>query len=278
VIKIIFYTAFALCAFAFNSILCRMALRGGEADAAGFTAVRLVSGAVTLIVISYLFGKGKSVSGGNFISAFFLFGYAICFSLAYLGLSAGTGGLILFGCVQLTMILVALFRGERPGVLEWVGLIAAIGGLVYLVLPGLSAPPLHSAGLMAAAGVAWGIYTLRGKSAGDPLGSTTGNFIWSVPMIVLAAIPYFSQLHLSTRGVLLAILSGAVASGVGYTAWYAALKHLSSTRAAVLQLSVPILVAAGGIAFLGEAATTRLWIAAALILGGVGLTVAAKGR
>lgn len=279
VIKIIFYTAFALTAFAFNSILCRMALRGGEADAAGFTAVRLISGAVTLITISYfLGGKSKSVGSGNWISAFFLFAYAICFSFAYLGLNAGTGALILFGCVQLTMILVTLFRGERPGGLEWTGLIAAMGGLVYLVLPGLAAPPLFNAGLMAAAGIAWGVYTLRGRSSGDPLGDTTGNFVWSVPMVVLASVPFFSRIHLSTRGILLAILSGAVASGVGYTAWYAALKHLSSTRAAVLQLSVPIIAAVGGIAFLSETATTRLWIAAALILGGIGLTIAGKGR
>lgn len=256
-----------------------MALRGGEADASGFTAVRLISGAVTLITISYFFGgKSKSVGSGNWISAFFLFAYAITFSFAYLGLNAGTGALILFGCVQLTMILIALFRGERPGSLEWVGLIAALGGLVYLVFPGLTAPPLYSAGLMAAAGISWGIYTLRGKSSNDPLGDTTGNFVWSVPMIILASIPLFSQIHLSTRGILLAVLSGAVASGVGYTAWYAALKHLSSTRAAVLQLSVPVIVAAGGIAFLSETATTRLWIAAALILGGIGLTILSRGR
>jgi drug/metabolite transporter (DMT)-like permease len=279
VTKIIFYTGFALVAFAFNSILCRMALRGGEADAVGFTAVRLVSGAVTLITLGYFFGKGKSITRGNFLSAFFLFAYAIWFSLAYLGLNAGTGALILFGCVQLTIIVVALFRGERPGVLEWVGLLAAVGGLIYLVSPGLKeAPPIYSAGLMAAAGIAWGVYTLRGRSSGDPLGETTGNFVWTVPMIVLAAVPYYSQIHLSTRGVLLAVLSGAAASGIGYTAWYAALKHLASTRAAVLQLSVPVIAAAGGIAFLAETATTRLWIAAALILGGIGLTILGKGN
>jgi drug/metabolite transporter (DMT)-like permease len=279
VIKIILYTAFALTAFALNSILCRMALRGDEADAAGFTAVRLLSGAVALTTISYFFGGGgKSLKGGNFLSAFFLFAYAICFSMAYLGLNAGTGALILFGCVQLTMILVALIRGERPGGLEWLGLGAAIGGLVYLVFPGLTAPPPLSAGLMGAAGIAWGAYTLRGKASGDPLGDTTGNFVWSVPMVLLACIPFFSQIHLSARGIILAVVSGAVASGIGYTAWYAALKHLSSTRAAVLQLSVPVIAAAGGIAFLSETATTRLWIAAALILGGIGLTIAGRGK
>ena len=256
-----------------------MALRGGEADAVGFTLVRLVAGAVTLITISYFFGKGtKSQGRGNWISAFFLFAYAICFSLAYLALNAGTGALILFGSVQMTMILVSLIRGEKPGMLEWVGLAVALGGLIYLVLPGLAAPPLYSSVLMAAAGIAWGAYTLRGKGSGDPLAETTGNFIWAVPMIAVASIPFASQIHLSNRGFILAVLSGAVASGIGYTVWYAALKHHTSTRAAVLQLSVPVIAAAGGILFLSEVATTRLWIAGAMILGGIGLTIAGRGK
>jgi len=251
-----------------------MALRGGEADSIGFTLVRLIAGAVTLITISYFFGKGTQTAGrGNWISAFFLFAYAICFSLAYLALNAGTGALILFGSVQLTMILFALFRGERPGVLEWLGLATALGGLVYLVLPGLSSPPLYSSALMAVAGAAWGVYTLRGKGGGDPLALTTGNFIWSVPMIAVASIPFFSQIHLSNRGIGLAILSGAVASGIGYTVWYAALRHHTSTRAAILQLAVPVIAAGGGILFLSETVTMRLWIASALILGGIGLTI-----
>ena len=274
VIRTILLTAFALIAFAFNSILCRMALRGGEADAIGFTFIRLVAGALTLIAISYFFGKGtKTSERGNWISAFFLFAYAVCFSLAYLALSAGTGALILFGSVQLTMILIALFRGERPGVVEWLGLGIALGGLVYLVFPGLASPPLHSSLLMAAAGAAWGIYTLRGKGGGDPLAQTTGNFLWSVPMIAVAGIPFFSQIHLSGRGIVIAIVSGGIASGLGYTVWYAALKFHTSTRAAVLQLAVPLIAAAGGVLLLSETATTRLWIAAALILGGIGLTI-----
>jgi drug/metabolite transporter (DMT)-like permease len=274
VIRTILLTAFALIAFAFNSILCRMALRGGEADAIGFTFIRLVAGAVTLITISYFFGKGtKTSERGNWISAFFLFAYAVCFSLAYLALSAGTGALILFGSVQLTMILIALFRGERPGAVEWLGLGIALGGLVYLVFPGLASPPLHSSLLMAAAGAAWGIYTLRGKDGGDPLAQTTGNFLWSVPMIAVASIPFFSQIHLSGRGIVIAIVSGGIASGLGYTVWYAALNFHTSTRAAVLQLAVPLIAAAGGVLLLSETATTRLWIAAALILGGIGLTI-----
>ena len=273
------YTTFALIAFAFNSILCRMALRGGEADAAGFTLVRLVSGALTLIVISYFFGKEKNFKGrGNWPSAFFLFAYAICFSFAYLSLTAGTGALILFGAVQLTMITFAILRGERPNALEWTGLTAAVAGLVYLVLPGLSAPPLASSALMAAAGASWGVYTLRGKGSSSPLADTTGNFTFAVSMILIAALPFVGSLHLSSTGILLAVLSGAVASGVGYTVWYTALKYHTATRAAVLQLSVPVIAALGGILFLAETATARLAVAAALTLGGIVLTIYGRRR
>ena len=274
--KIIASTAFALVAFAFNSILCRMALRTGEADAAGFTAVRLASGAVALIVISYFVSDSKSLKRGNWYSAFFLFAYAICFSFAYIGLTAAAGALILFSAVQFTMIVVALIRGERPGGLEWLGLVIALSGLVYLVFPGLSSPPLFASGLMAAAGVAWGFYTLRGRGSGDPLGDTTGNFIRAVPMIAIAAIPFLSQINLSTRGIVLAILSGAIASGLGYTVWYFALKHHTATRAAVLQLSVPVIAAFGGVLLLSEIMTKRLVIASVIILGGVGLTIAGR--
>jgi drug/metabolite transporter (DMT)-like permease len=279
-IRIVGYTLFALVAFAFNSILCRMALRGGEADAAGFTAVRLVSGAVMLIVISYFFGTSKSLHGmrGNWISAFFLFAYAICFSFAYVGLTAAAGALILFSSVQFTMIAIAISRGERPGGLEWIGLLVAFGGLLYLVFPGLSAPPLFASVLMAAAGIAWGLYTLRGKGSGDPLGDTTGNFIRAVPMIVVAAIPFWYQIELSPRGIILAILSGAIASGVGYTVWYAALRHHTATRAAVLQLSVPVITAFGGVVLLSELMSTRLLIASAMILGGIAMTILRRGR
>ncbi|HUR99365.1 MAG TPA: DMT family transporter [Pyrinomonadaceae bacterium] len=277
-IKIIGYTAFALVAFAFNSILCRMALRGGEADAAGFTAVRLASGAVALIVISYFFGKGRgsNTRRGNWISAFFLFGYAICFSFAYVGLTAATGALILFSSVQFTMITVTLFRGDRPGSLEWIGLLTALGGLVYLVFPGLSSPPFYASMLMAAAGVAWGVYTLRGKGSGDPLGDTTGNFIRTVPMIAIATIPFLSQINLSARGIVLAVLSGAIASGGGYTVWYAVLKHHTATRAAVLQLAVPVIASLAGVLLLSESMSSRLLIASTLILGGIAVTIVGR--
>lgn len=278
--KAIFYTAFALVAFAFNSILCRLALSEGEADAAGFTLVRLGSGAVTLLLISYVAGGRKIIrERGNWFSAFFLFAYAFCFSFAYLGLTAGTGALILFGSVQLTMIGWAIFCGERPRVLEWTGLTAAVAGLVYLVLPGLTAPPLVSSALMAAAGAAWGFYTLRGKrSSSSPLSDTAGNFARSVPMIMIASLPFISQIRLSPRGLILAVMSGAVASGVGYSVWYAALRSLTSSRAAVLQLSVPVITAVFGVVFLAENATLRLAVAAVAILGGILLTIFGRRR
>src|SRR5687767_12451911 len=255
-----------------------MALRTGEADAAGFTAVRLVSGAIALIAISYFVNSGKGLKRGNWFSAFFLFAYAICFSFAYIGLTAAAGALILFSSVQLTMIAVALFRGERPRGLEWLGLLIALGGLLYLVFPGLSSPPLFASVLMAGAGIAWGFYTLRGKGSSEALGDTTGNFVRSVPMVALAAIPFLSQIHLSTRGIILAILSGALASGVGYTVWYEALKHHTATRAAVLQLAVPVIAAFGGVMILSETMSTRLLIASALILGGIGMTILGRRK
>jgi drug/metabolite transporter (DMT)-like permease len=276
-LRVFLYTVFALTAFAFNSILCRMALGRDEIDAASFTAIRLLSGAVTLSILLLLTNKKRSIfKAGNWRSAFFLFAYAICFSFAYLGLTTATGALILFGCVQMTMIGISISNGERPSWLEWLGLVVAVAGLVYLVLPGLTSPPLINAVLMAAAGVAWGIYTLRGRGSKDPLADTTGNFIRSVPMMALAALPFLSQIHLSNRGIVLAILSGSVASGIGYTVWYAALKYHTATRAAVLQLAVPVLAAGGGILFLAESADLRLVVAAALILGGIGLTIAGR--
>jgi drug/metabolite transporter (DMT)-like permease len=275
--KVFLYTTFALVAFAFNSILCRLALRGDEADAAGFTAVRLASGAVALIVISYFLGrKNRSLKAGSWPSAFFLFAYAVCFSFAYLGLTAATGALILFGAVQMTMIGVAIFKGERPSALEWLGLAVAVGGLVYLVLPGLASPPLISSALMAAAGISWGAYTLRGRSSGDPLANTTGNFVRSLPFAAVVVVAFLPNLHLSARGIVLAVLSGAVTSGVGYTVWYAALKYHTSTRAAVLQLAVPVIAAIAGVMLLNELATARLAIAAVLILGGIGLAIFGK--
>lgn len=272
--KIFALTSFALIAFAFNSILCRTALAAGEADAASFTLIRLFSGAVTLAVLVLASGKTQNpAKSGNWPSAFFLFAYAAAFSFAYVGLTTATGALILFGCVQLTMVGVSVLRGGRPTVFEWVGLAVAFGGLAYLMLPGLSAPPLLNALLMAAAGAAWGFYTLRGKGSEDPLADTAGNFIRAVPMMLAVALFFLPGVHLSGRGALLAVLSGAAASGIGYSVWYAALKHHTPTRAAVLQLSVPVIAAFGGVVLLAEAASPRLVVAGCLILGGIGLTL-----
>jgi drug/metabolite transporter (DMT)-like permease len=277
--KASFYTIFALVCFAFNSILCRLALRTDEIDAPAFTVIRLVSGAIVLLVALTFFGnKNREKGRANWLSAFFLFAYAICFSFAYLGLTTATGALVLFGSVQLTMIVFAVVKGERPRVLEWLGLILAFGGLVYLLLPGLEAPPLLSAALMIAAGIAWGFYTLRGRGSKNPLADTAGNFARSVPFVVLAAAPFLAQIHLSVKGAALAVLSGAIASGLGYTVWYAALKYHTATRAAVLQLSVPAIAAAGGILFLAESVSLRLMLASALILGGIGLVIVGKKK
>ncbi len=293
--KPLIYTSFALTAFALNSILCRLALRGDEADAAGFTAVRLASGAAALVLIRLLFGSPRVGSGevgtsrvsfltsgplrhGSWLSALFLFAYAVCFSFAYLGLEAGTGALILFGSVQLTMIAVAILRGERPSAIEWLGLAAAVGGLVYLVLPGLASPPLSSSLLMAASGAAWGGYTLRGRGSRDPLADTTANFVRSLPMAALLAVAFVPAIHLSPRGWLLAALSGAVTSGLGYTVWYSALRYHTATRAAVLQLAVPLIAAAAGAVLLAEPATMRLAVAALLILGGIAAAIAGRRK
>jgi drug/metabolite transporter (DMT)-like permease len=279
--KAVFYTGFALVAFACNSIFCRLALGLDLIDAASFTAVRILSGAAALFIIFSIFGKKNDAESrkGNWLSAFFLFLYAVCFSFAYNGLSTGTGALILFGSVQATMIGAAIFKGERPTPAEWLGLFIAVGGLVYLVLPGLSAPPFFSSALMALAGAAWGFYTLRGRKSADPLADTAGNFIRAVPFAALLAFaPFVAGMRISGSGLLLAALSGVVASGIGYAVWYAALKFHTATRAAVLQLSVPVLAAAGGIVFLSETVTSRLLISAVLVLGGIGAAVAAKRK
>lgn len=274
--KIFLLTTLALIAFAFNSILCRLALGGEAIDATGFTLIRLVSGAITLVFISFVVNKKVEIERGNWLSAFFLFGYAICFSFAYLKLTTATGALILFGSVQLTMICAALIRGERPNFLEWLGLFLAFSGLVYLVFPGLSAPPLGFSVLMISAGIGWGFYTLRGRGSENPLADTTGNFIRTVPMILLFAAPFYSQIYLSAKGTILAVLSGAMASGIGYSVWYSVLKYHTATRAATLQLAVPAIAAIGGVIFLAESFTARLILSSGLILGGIGIAILSK--
>ncbi len=275
--KTLLYTIFALVAFAMNSVLCRLALGAAAIDAASFSTIRLLSGACTLLLITVLFkGNVSSLNRGNWISPALLFLYAIAFSLAYINLSAGTGALILFGSVQATMLIAALRSGERPHPLEWAGLFLALIGLVYLVLPGLAAPQPVSSALMAMAGISWGFYSLRGRGTRDPLADTTNNFIRALPFVFVVNLIMLRDVHISTKGFLFAVLSGAVASGVGYVVWYAALRELTATRAATVQLLVPVLAALGGVMLLSEAISLRLLLSAMMILGGVGLALAGR--
>jgi len=268
-------TTLAMIAFASNSLLNRLALGQNTIDAVSYTAIRLTTGAAMLWLISYL---QKNKVAGNWISAVMLFTYAIAFSFAYLSLSIGTGALILFGSVQVTMILAALRSGERPHLLEWLGVLLALGGLVYLVFPGIKAPsPLGSA-LMVMAGIAWGIYSLRGRGVSSPLASTAGNFIFAVPFILTVWLLRAGNVHVSQYGILLASASGAIASGVGYVIWYAALRGLTATRAAIVQLSVPVLAGWAGVVFLAEDISLRLILAGLLILGGIALAATARSR
>ncbi len=272
-LRIVLLTAAALCAFAANSILCRLALGAASIDAASFTTIRLSSGALALWLIYALRRKKATRLQGSWTSAALLFLYAAAFSFAYIELTAGSGALMLFGAVQATMILAGLLAGERPPPLGWVGLVIALGGLVYLVSPGLAAPPLASASLMASAGLAWGLYSLRGRGVADATAATTGNFIRSVPFVLIISPLMLLSIKLSPAGIGLAVLSGALTSGVGYVIWYAALPGLTRARAATAQLSVPILAAFGGVAFLAEDLSLRLIIAAVLVIGGIGLAL-----
>jgi drug/metabolite transporter (DMT)-like permease len=263
--------ALALVGFAANSLLCRAAIGGGAIDPQAFTLIRIVSGAGMLLVLA----RGRQ-GRRDWKAAFALAFYAAAFAFAYLRLSAGTGALLLFGSVQLTMIAVALVRGERPTALAWVGYLLALGGLVWLVAPGVHAPPASFAVLMVLAGAAWGVYTLRGRGAADPLADTATNFALAVPL-ALAATLVPGPRHATWPGVGLAVASGALASGIGYALWYRALPALSRARAATLQLAAPALAALGGVLFLGETPTARLAVAAALVLGGIGIAVSRKG-
>ena len=265
-------TILALTAFAANSVLCRAALGEATIDAASFSALRLLSGALTLWLLVTL-RRGRTKLGGSWPSATCLFLYAVPFSFAYESLATGTGALILFGAVQATMLLAAVLSGERPGWLQWLGLLTALGGLVYLVLPGVSAPdPLGSA-LMTVAGIGWGFYSLRGRAATDALGETAGNFARSLPLVALVSTAGLGAMRVEATGAMLAVASGSLASGVGYAIWYAALRGLTASVAATVQLSVPVLAAVGGVLFMSEAVTPRLAMASVLILGGVALAL-----
>ena len=262
-------------AFAGNSVLCRIALMHTRIDAANFTSIRLVSGAVTLWAIAKFIRNG-SAGKGNWISAFALFAYAAGFSFAYLSLTAATGALLLFGAVQATMIGHGLWAGERFHKQQFVGLMLAFGGLVGLLLPGLSAPPLVGSLLMLVAGVAWGVYSLRGRGTVNPIRVTAGNFLRASLLAVALSSLHYSSGNLEIVGVCYAIASGALASGLGYAIWYSVLPKLKATNAATVQLSVPVFAAFGGIIILGESLTARFVCASLAILGGIALVVLSK--
>ena len=270
-------TSLALLAFAANSVICRAALGGHFIDPAGFTLIRLSTGAATLQVFRAGWRRAPRTRF-DLLQPAMLFLYATTFSFAYLSLGAGTGALILFASVQATMILAAFRSGERFRFLEGTGLVLALGGLACLVAPGLTAPSPVGAVLMASAGVTWGVYSLRGRGSVDALGDTLRNFILATPLSLLVAGVAFRSVHLSSPGVALAAASGAIMSGLGYVAWFAALRGLPAIRAAIVQLAVPALAAAGGVAFLSERLSLRLVLAAVLILGGVGLAMSRPSR
>jgi drug/metabolite transporter (DMT)-like permease len=273
--RVVILTLLAMVAFASNSLLCRLALKQTTIDAASFTLIRLLSGVIALWLIVITRKPGRPTAG-NWTSALALFAYAAAFSFAYISLSVGTGALLLFGMVQATMIFWGLRKGERLNARQWFGLAIALGGLVALVFPGLSAPPIGGALLMTGAGIAWGIYSLRGKGAGDPTSVTAGNFWRSVVFAAVLSMALLRWTNLDPAGIRYAIVSGAIASGVGYVIWYSALPGLKATTAATVQLSVPVLAAVGGILFLSESITLRLLLASLLILGGIGLVIIEK--
>lgn len=268
-------TAAAMTAFAANSLLCRAALRDTGIDPASFTSQRLVSGALVLALLLWPRLRGRVPASGNWRSALALFVYAASFSYAYVSLAAGTGALLLFAAVQATMILGGLFAGERPTARQGLGLALAFAGLVILVLPGVTAPSWQGASLMLAAGIAWGLYSLHGRGVADPAAATAGNFLRAVPITLALSLAAaaFAAPAWDGRGALYAVLSGALASGLGYAIWYTALRGLQATRAASVQLSVPVIAALGGIVFLGESATWRLLLAGTTILGGIALVL-----
>ena len=275
-LRTVLLTSITMVAFASNSLLCRLALQHAAIDAASFSSIRLVSGAVVLAVLARA-GAGRApLARVDWAAATMLFVYVVFFSFAYLTLSAGTGALILFGAVQLTMLAAGLRAGERFEALGWAGFALAAGGLVYLVSPGVTAPTPLGAALMTVAGIAWGVYSLRGRGLDNPLAATAGNFLRAAPMALALSMLLYDRAHASPAGILLALASGALTSGIGYVIWYAALKGLSAIRAAAVQLSVPPIAAFGAVLFLAEPLTPRLAVASAAILGGIALVLASR--
>lgn len=268
-------TTLVMMAFAGNSLLCRMALKGTAIDPATFTAIRIVSGAVVLAVIAQRTHRPPG-RAGNWRSALALFAYAAAFSYGYVSLTAGTGALLLFGAVQATMIGWGVWTGERMGPWQLGGLSLALAGLIGLVMPGLAAPPLAGSLLMLFAGMAWGVYSLRGKGAGDPTQVTAGNFLRAVVPAMLLGVLALPQARWDAGGMACAVASGAIASGIGYAVWYSVLPALRATTAAIVQLSVPVIAAFGGIVFLSETLNARLVLASVAVIGGIAIVTASS--
>jgi len=267
-------TALALVAFAANSILTRMALGAGAMDAATFTTVRIVAGAAVLATIVRLQGGPSPLRGGrSLVGPVALFAYAAPFSFAYVRIGAAAGALLLFGAVQTTMIGWGIARGERPGLRSWAGIALALAGLAWLTLPALGRPDPVGSGLMIVAGCAWGVYSLAGKGATNALAANARSFVWAVPLALLVNLVLASSVVVSPRGLILAAASGGITSGLGYAIWYRALRGLTATRAAILQLSVPVIAAAGAVVILHESVNPRLAVSAAAVLGGLGLVL-----
>ncbi len=271
-------TSLAMMAFAANSLLCRLALAPGLIDPPSFATLRVLAGALTLGAIVLPRWRSEHAANTDFVAIVALLGYMICFSYAYVSLAAGTGALILFGSVQLTMFVAALRAGEPFSPLAWTGLGCALTGLVYLVSPGLTAPDPAGAVLMTAAGLGWGVYSLRGRTAPDALIATAANFVWTLPGVALVSLLTIANMRATPLGIVYAIASGAIASGLGYVIWFAAVRRLRGTTAATVQLSVPIIAAFGGTLLLDEAVTLRLLIASAATLGGIWLVLARRGK
>ncbi|MDA7088002.1 DMT family transporter [Pseudomonas sp. SA3-5] len=270
-------TALAMLAFAGNSLLCRLALKDTEIDAASFTSLRIASGALTLWLLLCL-RPGNGALAGSWLGAAALFAYAAAFSFAYISLDAGVGALLLFGAVQISMLLWGFYQGERFSRLTGAGLLLAFAGLLALLLPGASAPALGGALLMLLAGAAWGAYSLLGRGVGDPLAATAGNFLRATPLALLTSALLLSRANWDGPGLIYALLSGALTSGIGYAVWYTALRGLKAFQAATVQLSVPIIAALAGSLLLDEALSLRLLLSSLAVLGGIAVVLSAKQR
>ncbi len=273
--RVLALTALTMVAFAGNSLLCRAALKASHIDTASFTTIRLVSGALVLWLIVQV-RSGTHTGKGSWRSAVALFIYATGFSYAYLSLSASTGALLLFGAVQATMIGYGIWSGERLRYIQLAGLFLAFAGLIGLLLPGVTAPPLIGSLLMLGAGVAWGVYSLRGRGAGNPIAITAGNFLRTVPIALVLSAVMFKGTGMDAAGIGYAVASGGLASGLGYAIWYTVLPALKATSAATVQLSVPVIAALGGVLLLGEHISLRLVLASIAILGGIALVILEK--